>query len=362
MGNRNAKKINQDAENEGNRINRDADRFDNYIWGRIPEAGQHGRDIWNRQFGTYNDILGGNYSGRTVGGPGGGGGGRSGGNLGGYENYFKNFGSGIDEAGQNRARGLGVFDEYAKTGGFSASDKSDFINQATGAVPRFYESIANELDRMKGVQGGYSPGFDAQMAKVAREKTQAGQQAILDANVNFKNIYDQNRKWGTEGASSSELGLQDLMTRNKLESMGSAARLNQAQSDMDFRDQQSQRDDDYRWTFGALGGLQDMYNSAPGEENMLLGNLNDSRNIRGGQYGANLDRRMAYNPNVSPFDRVMGGLQTIGGLGVGLINPFRRNQNAPTSPGQPVGRSMPYGNDFSQFMNGPQISNPFRRF
>jgi hypothetical protein len=339
MGNKNARGINKSASREQRTIGNEADRFNNYVYGRLPEAGQHGRAIWDKSFNTYNDILDGSFGGRSGG---------SGGGLGEYESFFKNFGGGIDPTAQNRIRGNGVFDEYSKTGGFTQADKTDFMNQSTGAVPKFYEGIQNELDRMKGVQGGYSPGFDAQSAKIAREKTQAGQDAILNANVNLKNIIDSNRKWGTEGMSSSEMGLQDMLTRNKLQSMGQAASL---------RGQQN--DDDYRWSFGALDGLQNLYSATPGEENMLLGHINDSRQIRGNQSGANIDRRMQYNPNVSGFDRVMQGVQTAAPLAMAAFGGPPGAAMAGAMGGNRASHGG--GGNFAQFTQGPQINNPFQR-
>jgi len=371
MGNKNAKKINQDAEDEGRRINREGDRFDDYAWGGLPQARDKGRKIADRQYGVYDEILDNKYAGRSVERGAGMGGG---GNLRGYEDYFKNFGGGIDETAQNRIRGGGKYDEYSRTGGFNPAQETDFINRATGAVPKFYEAIQNDMDRMKGVQGGYSPGFDAQSAKIAREKTQAGQDAILNANVDLKNIKDANTRWGTEGMTASETGLQDMLTRNKLQSMGSAAGLAQARGDMDFRDAQAQRDDDYRWTFGALGGLQDMYGAVPGEENMYMDQINNGRQIRGGQQGANLDRRMQYNPNRSFMDQVGQGLGAVAPIfsafGGGFGNNRGGSRGQPGGPTQdpfrdfsPDANASGYGRqNFSRFQQGQQVQNPFQQY
>lgn len=369
MGNKNAKKINQDAEDEGRRINREGDRFNDYAYGRLPEAKQRGDQLWNKQFGTYNDILDNKYAGRSVERGAGMGGG---GDLRQYEDFFRNFGGGVDAAGQNRIRGLGVFDEYAKTGGFNEAQKTDFRNRATGTVPRFYDAIQQDLDRMKGVQGGYSPGFDAQAAKIAREKTQAGQEATLAAETDLKSIIDKNRQWGSGMASSSEQGLQELLTRNKLGSMGSAAGLAQARGDMDFRDAQAQREDDYRWTFGALGGMQDMYTSAPGEEGMFMDQINQGRQIRGNQQGANLDRRMQYNPNRSTWDQVTSGIKDVAGIAAPFFGGFGGSPfggfggggggYASTQGGGYGDARTGQPQDFMRYTQGPQINNPFNQY
>lgn len=344
MGNRNARQINKDTQKEGRQINEEGDRFDKYAYGRLGEAGQHANDIWNTNAGTYKDIIGGKYPGRSMAGGGGGGGG----NLGQYEDWFRRFGGAEDK---NRLRGGGVFDEYSKTGGFSEADKSDFMAQATGTVPKFYESIANELDRMKNVTGGAGPGYDAQMAKLVRDRTQAGQGAILDAKTGLRTLMDNNRRWGTEGMMNSE----NLLAQNQMQAMGQAGGFAGQRASMDQAERNAQRDDDYRWTFGALGGLQDMYGMAPGEEGQLMSNINQSRQLRGGLQGQNLDRRMAYNPNVSAFDRAMQLGQLGGSLAMSAFAPgsgFLRGGGSSAS-------RMGGAGDFSDFTQGPQISNPF---
>lgn len=127
---------------------------------------------------------------------------------------------GIGEADRARMRGGGVYDEYAKTGGWSPERVSLFRNRIAGQTPGFYGSLKNELERNKNVQGGYSPGFTEQNALLARESAHGAQQAVESGELGLQDQISSGRQWGAEGMTSSEGRLQDILGRNTIAGLG----------------------------------------------------------------------------------------------------------------------------------------------
>jgi len=82
-----------------------------------------------------------------------------------------------------------------------------------------------------------------------------------------------------------------------------------------------------------LGGLGNVYNSAPAETGMYYDNQLQNQSITGNQVQNNLNTRAQYNPNQSGWDKVMNGLQVgtgIAGAALGGFGGFGSNAPAPT--------------------------------
>jgi hypothetical protein len=124
---------------------------------------------------------------------------------------------GLDSEAANRFRGLGVYDEFAKTGGYSSGDLANIKAQALSPISSAYSSMKGELDRRRSVQGGYAPGFDASSRALRRDTARGIADTSLNANVQLKDRVNQGRMWGAQGASESENAYQGMRTGNMLE-------------------------------------------------------------------------------------------------------------------------------------------------
>ena len=137
--------------------------------------------------------------------------------IGQYKGFAQ--GGGVDEEGRNRIRGMGVFDEFSRTGGYNDADIANARSRGTSGIPAFYNRVREEGNRLGRVQGGGGPGQAALMSRLARDESRGVASAARDTELGIKDAVNQGRQWGTQGLSTAELGLQDLLSRNKLAGM-----------------------------------------------------------------------------------------------------------------------------------------------
>lgn len=123
---------------------------------------------------------------------------------------------GLDAESMNRFRGSGVYDEFAKSGGYSDKDQANIKAQALSPISSYAKSTNDELDRRRSVQGGYGPGFDASSRALRRDTSRGIADTSLNANVMLKDKVNAGRQWGATGQTSSENSLQGLRTGNML--------------------------------------------------------------------------------------------------------------------------------------------------
>jgi hypothetical protein len=130
---------------------------------------------------------------------------------------------GLTEDEKARARGGGYYEEFAKTGGYSPDDIRNIRTRATSGIPAMFSRVRDESARAANVQGGYGPGRALLAGRLGREQAGAAADASLNAELGIRDKVNQGRQWGVGGMSSSELALQDLLTKNKLQSLTGAS-------------------------------------------------------------------------------------------------------------------------------------------
>jgi len=261
----------------------------------------------------------------------------------------------------NRFRGNGVFDEFAKTGGYSEGDISNIRSRANSVIPAYYDVAKTEAGRMGSVQGGYGPGRSALMARMSRDQSRGAAGQALDTEVGIKENVNAGRQWGSDqmstaegalqgtrmnaltGASSAEsnmlnsiaqnrigaagagggneIGMQGVVQKGKmfgtqgLEGMAESAANRAASASAASGAASSQAAADARWRaqfdregqqYG-LEGMQSLYGNAPGEVGMYLDANNQGRSVNNSVQGRLIDQRMGNNPK-------RDWLATIGGI------------------------------------------------
>ena len=112
-------------------------------------------------------------------------------------------------------RGMGVFDEYAQTGGLSEGDRSTIRAKGNLTIPAFYEKMRREAGRQARVTGT-NAGRSALMAKLGREQAQGAQEAAINTELGLLDRINEGRKFGATNAAQSEGALQALMSGNRL--------------------------------------------------------------------------------------------------------------------------------------------------
>jgi len=129
-------------------------------------------------------------------------------------------GLGYDQTTIDRMRGGGVYDEFAKTGGYTDQQKTDLRARATSAIPSMYGRMRDEANRASAVQGGYGPGKMALMARMSREGAGAMADASRNAEIDIGERVNANRLAGAGGMASSEGNLASLRGQTLQSAMG----------------------------------------------------------------------------------------------------------------------------------------------
>jgi hypothetical protein len=382
----------------------------------IAGATQRASDMYGSLSGGYNRFINGDddYKGSLPGGGGGGGYGAGDPRFGDVEGSYRNFmsGGGIDTGrfnqfqghlGElaasggwspehqanvmgdvnkmrataddqdiaNRFRGNGVFDEFAKTGGYSDRDISNIRSRANSVIPAYYDVARNEASRMGSVQGGYGPGQGALFARMGRDQARGAASTALDAELGIKDKVNAGRQWGGGQMSSAENALQTMrmnaltgasgaegnmvnsIAQNRigaanagagnetgmqgeiqkgkmfgtqgLEGMAeSAAARAAAAGAASSADAKWQANFNREGREYGLEGMQSLYGSHPGEVDMYLGHNEAGRGIDNSTSGRIIDQRMQNNPRrdwastIGTIAGAAGGAMTgLGALGVG---------------------------------------------
>ena len=213
-----------------------------YNYGRGSEAnyGDY-TDIMNQYRGVANQPYG------TGGGGAGGGGGYASVSpaFAGYTDPFKSY------AG---------YEDFSKTGGYSANDIANLRARGTSPVRAAYANAEREVSRQRALQGGYSPNATATLAKMAREQGQAGADAMQGVEAGLVQARNQGKLAGLGGMSNIEG--QRLGADLDVSKFNANARMNTDQFNTANRMayDQSMRDNQLK----ALQGMTTLYGTTPG--------------------------------------------------------------------------------------------------
>jgi hypothetical protein len=124
-------------------------------------------------------------------GGGGGGGGSS------YYSSTRSFDSGAPIS-------FGGFQDFAKTGGFSAGDLANIRARAVSPVRAAYARAQEGVNRQRALQGGYSPGFGVLQARMARQQGQSASDAATNAEASIAEMVQQGKLAGLQGMAGTE--------------------------------------------------------------------------------------------------------------------------------------------------------------
>jgi len=284
-----AKRNNQMMDQERNRINTRYDQYDTA--NRTAGAGAYDRDLAlrNQIQGDYQNVLNG---------PGGQTDPEIRNRILGSGNDLRNWGrNSISSADQNRMRGGGVYDEFAKTGGVSDQEASDLQSRGLSSVGSIFSGLRRQLEQ--GNSQGYNPGYSAQKAAMARDQGRAITDAAVGTRLGIDDRRNAGRQWGAQGMTSSEGALQSQLASNRLGAYGQAQSgdLGLGNLDLGYAGLNQNRQSN------ALSGLASLYGARPGETSMYLENELAGLGQRGSLGQNNQAQRNAYNPNVSGWDR-----------------------------------------------------------
>jgi hypothetical protein len=99
---------------------------------------------------------------------------------------------------------FGGFQDFAKTGGFSAADLANIRARAVSPVRAAYARAQEGVNRQRALQGGYSPGFGVLQARMARQQGQSASDAATNAEAAIAEMVQQGKLAGLQGMAGTE--------------------------------------------------------------------------------------------------------------------------------------------------------------
>lgn len=271
LGPKGDKNVNNLAFGNAGAFNQQQGGLQNNIMGGLEGAQGRSNQVFDAAFGGYQNLLGG------MGQPGSGGGG------GGGMNASIAALQGLGGPGNPWAGQLGA----------------DIRTRGDSILPGFYDRIKSEQTRLQNIQGGYNPGYTAQMSKLARDQSQSAQKGQLDREISL------GEKSAQAQAAQAAFNMQreGMIAGMRRSGAASAA----ASGQQDFRNQMAILD--------AMGGLR---GQTPGEVAMYLGGgLNNIGNF--GIGNQQVGQLMQYNqPKLPAWQQALG----IAGNVAGGLAPF----------------------------------------
>jgi hypothetical protein len=105
---------------------------------------------------------------------------------------------------------LSYYRNFADTGGYSEAQKGDIRSRALSPLASLYEGEEQNLDRLRSVQGGYSPGYSGARAALARTRGTAMTDASRAAEMDIADRVRAGQQWGVQGIGSTQLNAEQL--------------------------------------------------------------------------------------------------------------------------------------------------------
>lgn len=267
----------------------------------------------------------------------------------------------------SRMRGMGVFDEFAKTGGFSDDNIRDIRARSNSAIPSMYSTAMDEVNRQGSLSGISGPGQAALMARMGREAARDSAVNRRDTELGISDRVREGRMQGAtqlagaegayqgmrmgalQGAAGLEHGIESGLSANKL---AGADRYTQSEQNTQDRILDGQKyghaglermasDEESRGRASAaasagdarfaaewdrdnrmygLGGLHKLYGDTPNELLSMYGVGLDGRRTNIAAQGQNVDQRMANNPQRDWMSTLAGLAGAAGGAMTGFGN------------------------------------------
>jgi hypothetical protein len=242
--------------------------------------------------------------------------------------------------GANRgdfAKAIGSYNNFIDTGGLTDQDVNALRLRGTSVIPSFYEGLQNDMSRRRNIQGGYSPGYDAQASRLARDASRGALEASYGAEADIVGKRLQGKQFGTSGAAE---------VAARIGAMNQAA--SQANAELQARLGAQGNEDRLR----AVGGLAQLYGTAPGESGQAAQQLLQGMGGRDQASQGYLGLRYGANPATTWQDSLNSIGNLAGGVG-GLMTGFG-------SFGSPDFGQTP-GLDSNRFLqNMPQFNPTFQ--
>ena len=104
-----------------------------------------------------------------------------------------------DNMNDTYSRIMSGYQNFADTGGFSPEDLANLRARSMSPIRAVYANAIRNVERNKALQGGYSPNYGAQMAKLSREQSISQAEHSLNTEADLAEMVQRNKLAGLGG-------------------------------------------------------------------------------------------------------------------------------------------------------------------
>lgn len=205
---------------------------------------------------------------------------------------------------------IDMWQNWRDTGGMDDRTVEGMRRAGSHVVPGIYNNLKNQMERRRVIQGGYSPGYDANTAALARDASREASRATDESEGTIAGMRHQGKMFGASGFDSYLKGMRNADIQQRQFGLSGL-------SDLEGRNLSAQLqmgNDELARTNSLLG----LYGAAPGATNAAytnafrgMGGLDDS--------SLNYMQLLAgMNPKRSVWDTIFKGAGAAGGLLTGF--------------------------------------------
>lgn len=231
--------------------------------------------------------------------------------AGGYSKFAET--GGVNREDFNPA--LDSYKDFMKSGGV---DPTALRQRATAIIPSFYDAYKRNAATRASVQGGFAPGFDAQMAEIGRQQGREGFNASRQVEGDIADKIQQGRMFGTSGYGGLMTNITGMEQQGKLAGLGGLTNIAQAGDANAARQQQLQLAMAKMYQEGGLSsaaGLSNIYGQDLASKNTGISQyLAGLGGMTGNQLG-NLGIRSSIKDRGFDWGKALGVLGGIAGGG-----------------------------------------------
>lgn len=169
---------------------------------------------------------------------------------------------------------MGNLKELSTNGGFSDEAIGNIRARGLSPIRSIYANAQNNLDRQRSIQGGFSPGYSAATAKMARDQSSNISEQTGNINAGIAQMVAQNRL----AASNPYASLASSEAGRGLDT-------SKFNSELTLQDRENR--------MRAAEGMRGLYGTTPALTNMFGGQVAEAARLGQGQQDINLRREQS---------------------------------------------------------------------
>jgi hypothetical protein len=115
---------------------------------------------------------------------------------------YKLYSSAVEQQAGDYSNIMSGYKDLAATGGYSSGDIANIRERGISPIRSAYAGAVRDIDRQKGLQGGYAPGYAAVRSRLTRGLSESLAKGSTDVNAGIAEMVARGKQAGLAGQAS----------------------------------------------------------------------------------------------------------------------------------------------------------------